>query len=69
MDKIMGTFHNVETGEVEVRELNAEELLELETATNQYNQKQAEEEAKAAEKEALLVRLGITADEAKLLLS
>lgn len=67
MDKIMGTFHNVETGEVVVRELNAEELLELETATNEYNEKQAEEAQRQADKAALLAKLGITEDEAKLL--
>jgi hypothetical protein len=64
--------HNVETGEILEIELTTEELQELETiraAAQAEQTAQAEaEEAKAAEKAALLERLGITADEAKLLL-
>lgn len=64
----MIAIHNVETNEVKVREMNAEELaqLELDKATAEAK-KQAEIEAEAA-RQALLDRLGITADEAKLLL-
>ena len=61
--------HNVETGEIIEREMNAEEL-------GQYQKDQSEAEAEAtkqaeiaAAKSALLVKLGITADEARLLLS
>jgi hypothetical protein len=62
-------IHNVETGEVIEREMNSDELaqFEAEQAENQ-TRKQAETE-KAAEKVALLSKLGITPDEAKLLLS
>ena len=62
-------IHNVETGEVVEREMNAEELAQREL--DQARAKQ-ESEAKAealAAKAALLDRLGITADEARLLLS
>ena len=65
--------HNVETSEIKQVELTAQEITEIEI---QYaNQKiksdaaQAEAEAKAAQKAALLERLGITAEQAKLLLS
>lgn len=64
----MIAIHNVETGEVEVREMNADELAqyELDQAAEQAK-KEAEAEAEAA-RQALLDKLGITADEAKLLL-
>jgi hypothetical protein len=59
---------NCETGEEIVRDANAEEIAQMELdATNAISEK-AEAEAKATEKQALLDRLGITADEAKLLL-
>jgi helix-turn-helix protein len=63
------TIHNVETGEIIEREMNADEKAQLDIDhANAKTQKEAEE-VKAAEKAALLERLGITADEAKLLLS
>jgi hypothetical protein len=61
-------IHNVETGEVIEREMNADELAQL-AAENAASQLEAEAKAaKAAEKAALLAKLGITEDEAKLLL-
>jgi len=64
---------NCETGEVTERELNAEELAQNEIDTANYLTKQnaliAEAEAKAAAKAALLAQLGITEEQAKLLLS
>jgi len=61
-------IHNVETGEVVEREMNAEELAIYEiNLANSAKEKAAEEKAKA-DKAALLERLGITDDEAKLLL-
>jgi hypothetical protein len=64
--------HNVATGEILEIKLTTEELQELKTiraAAQAEQTAQAETEAaKAAEKAALLTRLGITADEAKLLL-
>ena len=59
---------NVETGEVIERELNAEEIAQQEIDEAQIAVQQAEAEAKAAQKAALLDRLGITEAEAKLLL-
>ena len=60
--------HNVETGEVIEREMNAEELAQWEADKVQA---QAETEALAAKesaRQAILDRLGLTADEAALLL-
>ena len=61
-------IHDLETNEVIDREMTADELV-------QYNAEQAEaktrrdaEAAKAADKAALLSKLGITEDEARLLL-
>ena len=72
MTKPMGTFHNATTGEVEVRELTEAEIAELKNAEDSSKAETAklalEEEVKATAKDALLSRLGITADEAKLLL-
>ena len=62
-------LHNLETGEIIEREMNAAELKQAEKDKAAYQAERAEAEARAAQKAALLDRLGITADEAKLLLS
>ena len=59
------TIHNVETGEIETREMNAEELAQRE---EQRMTDANAEAAKAAERQAILDRLGLTAEEAQLLL-
>jgi hypothetical protein len=59
---------NCTTGEEIVRDANAEELAKMEAMQAIEAIIKAEAEAKAVEKQALLDRLGITADEAKLLL-
>jgi len=62
-------IHNAETGEIIERELTAEEVEQL--AQDEISS-QKRQEALAAlqnEKDALLAKIGITADEAKLLLS
>jgi hypothetical protein len=61
-------IHNAETDEVIDREMNNAEFAQYQTDQAAQATAQAEAEAKAAEKQALLDRLGITADEAKLLL-
>lgn len=63
------TIHNVETGEIITREMTAQELAQYEADKEANELLKAEAEAKAAQKAAMLDRLGITADEAKLLLS
>jgi hypothetical protein len=62
-------IHNVETGEVIEREMNAQELAQREADQAAALARQEAEAAKAAEKGALLNRLGITEEEARLLLS
>jgi hypothetical protein len=60
--------HNVETGEIIEREATADEIANIK---NMQAKRKAIDDAQAkaaADKEALLARLGITADEAKLLL-
>jgi hypothetical protein len=63
------TIHNVETGEIITREMNAEELAQDVADKAAYQAFKETEEKAAADKAALLAKLGITADEAKLLLS
>ena len=64
---------NCETGEVIERPLTAEEIAENEAAATEAAARAHEAEVKAAAdaeaKTALLAKLGITADEAKLLLA
>ena len=64
---------NCETGEVAEVELTAEEIAQREADAKAFAEAKAKEEAdavaKAAAKAELLDRLGITEDEAKLLLA
>jgi hypothetical protein len=60
--------HNVETGEVKIVELSEAELEQFRLDEESRLEKKAEQEEAAATKAALLERLGITADEAALLL-
>ena len=69
MTKPMIKLVNAETGEEIVREMNAEELKQWDKDIAEAKAAKEAEVAKAAEKAALLAKLGITEDEAKLLLS
>ena len=69
MTRPMVRIHDLSTDEVLDREMNDAEFAQYETDQAATAAQAATEAAKAAEKAALLVRLGITADEAKLLLS
>ena len=60
---------NVETGETVERELNKAEKDQQKIDESAQATQQAEAEAKATAKAALLSKLGITAEEAALLLS
>jgi hypothetical protein len=62
-------IHNSQTGEIIDREMNAEELAEAAVAKAQGDALTAAVAKAEADKAALLAKLGITADEAKLLLS
>jgi hypothetical protein len=68
MTKPMVRIHNVETDEVIDREMNDAEFAQYEADKAAQATAQAEAEAKATAKAALLTRLGITAEEAQLLL-
>lgn len=68
MSKLFKVIHNVTTGEIEQIDLTAEEIAVIK-ADEAAAIADAEAKAKReADKEALLAKLGITADEAKLLL-
>ena len=69
MKNPMIRIHNLENNEIIDREMNAEELAQKEADQAERLTRQEAEATKAAEKAALLTRLGITDDEAKLLLS
>ena len=60
---------NCETGEEIIRDANAEEIAQMEIDAANELARKAEAEAKANAKAALLNKLGITAEEAVLLLS
>lgn len=59
---------NVETGEEIVRDATAEEIAQMKLDTERFEAKQAEADAKEAQRQAILNRLGLSSDEAKLLL-
>jgi hypothetical protein len=65
----MVRIHNVETDEVIDREMNDAEFAQYQADQAAQATAQAEAEAKATQKAALLAQLGITAEQAKLLLS
>ena len=65
---LMTKIHNLETGEEIEREMNQDELNQREANKAAQATAQAAAEAKAIEKAALLAKLGITAEEAALLL-
>jgi len=68
MTKPLITIHNSETGEIITREYNADELKQLAIEEKAIKAEQAKAEAKATARQAVLDRLGLTADEAQLLL-
>jgi len=69
MTKPMVRIHNVETDEIIDREMTDAEFKIYEADKAAQAIEQAEAEAKATSKAALLNKLGITAEEAQLLLS
>jgi hypothetical protein len=69
MTNPMIRIHNVDTDEVIDREMTAEELAQYQADQQAAEAETTELATKADAKAALLERLGITADEAALLLS
>jgi hypothetical protein len=59
---------NSETGEEIIRDANAEELSQMEIDAAEEVARKTQETSKAAAKQAILDRIGLTADEAKLIL-
>jgi hypothetical protein len=59
---------NCETGEEIVRDATLDEIAQIELETANDAAKKAEAEARAAEKQAILDRIGLTADELKMIL-
>ena len=68
MTKPIVRIHNSQTGEVVDREMTNTEFAAYEAEQEANATTKAEAEAKATAKAALLERLGITAEEAQLLL-
>ena len=68
MTKPMVKIHNIETDEVIEREMTAGEFKQFEADQESNQARHNAETAKNAEKSALLAKLGITENEAKLLL-
>lgn len=69
MTRPMVRIHNTQTDEIIDREMNDTEFAKYEANQAAYLQREAEAEANATAKAALLEKLGITAEEAQLLLS
>jgi hypothetical protein len=69
MTKPKVRIHNTETNEIIDREMNDAEFAAYQIDQANYEAKLAEAESKATAKAALLNKLGITAEEASLLLS
>jgi hypothetical protein len=69
MTKPMVRIHNTETDEIIDREMTDAEFTQYKKRQEIAAKEEAEAEAKATAKAALLSRLGLTAEEAALLLS
>jgi hypothetical protein len=68
MSRPIITIHNLATDEVIDREMNDQEFAAYEADQAAEAAKQAEATARAAQRQALLTRLGITEEEARILL-
>ena len=69
MSRPLTTIVNAETGETETREMNDLEFADYEAIQTELADEATAKAKAEADKAALLAKLGITADEAKLLLS
>ena len=61
-------IHNTESDEIIDREMTAAEFKKYEADQTAWAASEAEAEARAAQRQAILDKLGLTADEARLLL-
>jgi ribosomal protein L14E/L6E/L27E len=69
MTRPMIRIHNTKTDEIIDREMNDEEFAEYNQKLENFAKEEAEAAAKAQAKAELLAQLGITEEQAKLLLS
>ena len=69
MSEILITIHNAETNEITQRPATQDELAQMEKDKLEAETLKAEAETKVAARQAILDRLGLTEEEAKLLLS
>lgn len=68
MTRPMIRIHNTQTDEIIDREMNDDEFEQLQADQDKKATEEAEAEAKATARQEILDRLGITADEAAILL-
>lgn len=68
MNRPMIRIHNAETNEIIDREMNDTEFAQFEADQVAQAARKAEADAKAAQRQAVLNRLGITEEEARILL-
>lgn len=68
MSRPMIRIHNQETNEIIDREMTVAEFKNLQAEQEAHLAKEAEAEAKATAKQAILDRLGLTADELQTIL-
>ena len=68
MTKPMITIHNCETQEIEIREMNADEFAQWQADQAKRAEDIVAEAEKEAARQALFTKLGITEEEAALLL-
>ena len=68
MNRPMIRIHNLETNEIIDREMTVEEYKIYQEEEKIEAERKAEAEAKAAQRQALLNRLGITEEETRILL-
>jgi hypothetical protein len=66
--KVMVRIHDIESGEVIDREATAEELAQMQLDADASINRTVEKQAQEDTRQAILDRLGITAEEAALLL-
>lgn len=68
MTQYKEVIHNIATGEITEREYSEAEILEMEAAEAKIELEKTQMAAKEAARLAVMEKLGLTADEAKLLL-
>jgi hypothetical protein len=68
MSKPMIKIHNADTGEIVEREMNAAEIKQNDADLLNAENRKAEKIAKEASRQAVLAKLGVTADEVAALL-